>query len=172
MASFGFVPRVSWPTEDMARGLVADECEVYVHDVAHDGRLPYQTRDVIRTAFRRLFDASPWAGELMRTFRAGQLLCSPVLMDVLAEYFAVDMSLPDTERAGPYGGNAGCGTVLPFHFHGLLEIPVTMPQEVFLRQVYGLSADESLRNLARQTRVHQAGRRCGVPQRPSGVART
>ena len=81
----------------------------------------------------------------MHTFRTGQLLASPALFSVLAEQFAIDMSIPDTERDGPYGGHAGCGTVLPFRFHGLLELPVTMPQEVFLRQVYGLSADESLR---------------------------
>ena len=144
VASFGFVPRVSWPPEDTARALVAEGCEVYVHDLAHNGRLPYQPRDAIRAAFRRLFDASPWAAALMRTFRAGQLLCSPELVDVVAEFFAVDMSIPDSERDGPYGDQAGAGTVFPFKLRGLLEIPVTMPQEVFLRQVYGLSADATL----------------------------
>lgn len=144
VASFGFVPRVSWPTEDAARSLVAEQCEVYVHDLGHDGRLPYQTRDAMRDAFRELFDRSPWAADTMRTFRSGQLLCSPALMDVVAERFAIDMSIPDTERNGPYGGQAGAGSVFPFRLRGLLEIPVTMPQEVFLRQVYGLSAEDTL----------------------------
>ena len=144
VSSFGFVPKISWPAEDTARGLIDEGCDVYVHDIAHNGRLPFLSPSQIRAALTEVFDRSPWAGEVMHTFRTGQLLASPALFSVLAERFAIDMSIPDTERDGPYGGNAGCGTVLPFRFHGLLEIPVTMPQEVFLRQVYGLSADESL----------------------------
>ena len=92
-------------------------------------------------------------------------------MDVLAEYFTIDMSIPDSERDGPYGGHAGAGTVFPFMLRGLLEIPVTMPQEVFLRQVYGLSADESLRIWRDKLAYIKTSRRRGVPQHPPCVAR-
>lgn len=144
-SAWGFVPQASWPDEAIARRLVEDGCEVYWHDIGHDGRLPYQTPEAIRDAFGRVADGSPWAIPLMRAFRSGQLLMSPPLLEVVAERFAIDLSIPDSERGGPYGRTAGCGTVVPFRLHGLLEFPLSLPQDVFLRQVYGLSADEALR---------------------------
>ena len=54
-------------------------------------------------------------------------------------------SSPDTERDGPFGGAAGCGTVIPFRYGPLLELPLTLTQEVYLHQVYGFSANEALR---------------------------
>jgi hypothetical protein len=143
-SAWGFVPEISWPTEEVARSLVAEGCEVYCHDVGHDGRLPYLDEAAIRDAFARIDDASPWARELVRTFRAGQLLTSPTLMRVVGERFSVDMSIPDTERSGPYGGRAGCGTVVPFRYGNVFELPLTLPQDVFARHVYGYSADETL----------------------------
>lgn len=143
-SAFGFVPRQSWPTEELARSLVAEGCEVYWHDIGHDGRLPYIGVSRIRDAFERVADRWPWSHELCTTFRAGQLLVSRDLMQVVSERFAIDMSIPDSERSGPYGGAAGCGTVLPFYIDGLLELPLTMPQEVYLRHVYGLTAEEAL----------------------------
>lgn len=143
-SAFGFVPDQSWPPEELARSLVDDGCEVYWHDVGHDGRLPYAGTEGIRASFDRVAERSPWSLELMRAFRAGQLLVSEDLLRVVDERFAIDMSIPDTERHGPFGGAAGCGTVLPFRLGGMLEFPLTMPQEVFLRHVYGLSADAAL----------------------------
>jgi hypothetical protein len=100
--------------------------------------------DAIREAFSVIDDESPWARELIRTFRAGQLLVSPTLMAAVAERFAIDMSIPDTEKAGPYGGHAGCGTVVPFRYRGVLELPLTIPQDVYARHVYGLSVNATL----------------------------
>jgi hypothetical protein len=139
VSAWGFVPRISWPTEELARGLVDEGCEVYCHDIAHDGRLPYRDRESIRRAFDDVAARSPWASELMRAFRAGQALQSVDLVDVLAERFTIDMSIPDTELGGPYGRTAGCATVFPFMLRGVLEIPMTLAQDVFLRQVHGLS---------------------------------
>lgn len=142
--AFGFVPKLSWPTEDLAQSLVGEGCEVYWHDIGHDGRLPYLGLDAIRAAFDRVLDQSPWAVPLMRAFRSGQLLMSRDLLEVVAERFAIDLSIPDTERDGPYGAAAGCATVFPFRIRGLLELPLTLPQDVYLRRVYDLSPDEVL----------------------------
>ncbi len=143
-SSFGFVPDASWPSERVVRDLVDDGCEVYWHDIRHDGRLPFAGPDKIREAFDRVARSSPWAPELMRAFRSGQLLMSPDLLTVIAERFDIDLSIPDTERGGPYGGTAGCGTVRPFLIGDLLEIPLTLPQDVFLRHVHGLTAEQAL----------------------------
>jgi hypothetical protein len=134
-SSVGFVPYLSWPLEKLVKKLQGEGREVYWHDIRHDGRLPYMPINRIRQVFDEILAASPWANDV-RTFRAGQLLVSANLMTVVAERFAIDMSLPDTERHGPYGASAGCGTVYPFRLGGLLEVPVTMPQDVFLRHVY------------------------------------
>lgn len=142
--AWGFVPDLSWPTESVARQLVDDGCEIYWHDIGHNGRLPYLPVAEIRAAFDRVDASSPWAVELMRAFRSGQLLASPDLMTVVAERFVIDLSIPDTERDGPHGSTAGCGTVFPFRIRGLLELPLTLPQDVFLRQVYGLSPEAAL----------------------------
>ncbi len=144
VSAWGFVPEVSWPTEELARGLVAEGCEVYWHDIAHDGRLPYMHRDSIRRAFDEVAKRSPWAIELMQAFRAGQALQSVDLMDVLSERFSIDMSIPDSELGGPYGRTAGCGTVFPFMLRGLLELPLSLAQDVYLRQVQGLSPADVL----------------------------
>jgi hypothetical protein len=144
VSSWGFVPKLSWPSESVAQRLVDAGCEIYWHDIGHNGRLPYLPIDEMRAAFDRVAALTPWAVELMRAFRSGQLLTSPDLMTVIAERFSIDMSIPDTERGGPYGPAAGCGTVFPFRFRGLLELPLTLPQDVFLREVYGLSAEDTL----------------------------
>lgn len=144
VSSFGFVPGLSWPTEETARSLVDEGCEVYWHDIGHDGRLAYRDRESIVREFDRVVGQYPWALEFMRAFRAGQLVTSRALMDVVASRFQVDMSIPDTERHGPHGRSAGCGTVLPFRYGPLLVLPVTMPQEFYLLHVYGLSLDEAL----------------------------
>jgi hypothetical protein len=143
-SSWGFVPRVSWPTESMARALVGEGCEVYWHDIGHDGKLPYLTPDRMRRAFDDVVTRSPWANELISTFRAGQAVASVDLIDVVSERFAIDMSIPDSELGGPYGGTAGCGTVFPFLLRGVLEIPWTLAQDVYLHQVQGLSPDAVL----------------------------
>jgi hypothetical protein len=144
VSAWGFVPRVSWPSETVARELVREGCEVYWHDISHNGRLPFLSPTAIRSAFDEVASKSPWALELMRAFRSGQLLASPDLIDAVAERFEIDMSIPDVERGGPYGDAAGCRTVHPFLLRGILEIPLTLPQDVFLRHVYGMSAEATL----------------------------
>jgi len=143
-SSFGFVPRLSWPARAAVEALVDEGCEVYLHDIGHDGRLPYAGPAAIAAAFDAVFREHAWARPLMCGFRAGQLLTSPALRRVVADWFDYDLSIPDTERGGPYGDAAGCGTVFPFLDGSLVEIPLTLPQDVYLRHVYGLTAGQAL----------------------------
>jgi hypothetical protein len=134
-SSIGFVPAESWPDERVVVDLEAEGRESYWHDIKHDGRLPYMAPDAMRRAFTDVLQRSPWSAQRMRTFRSGQLLMSRTLLEVVAERFDVDLSLPDMERGGPYGGIAGCRTVQPFRIGSLLEVPLTLPQDVVLHQV-------------------------------------
>jgi hypothetical protein len=144
VSSFGFIPKVSWPAKEVLDRLAADGCEVYCHDIGHDGKLPYISLGAVRTAFERFF-APDGRRDLVRGFRSGQLLMSPELLQVLGEFFDYDMSLPDTERGGPYGSTAGCATVYPFTIDGLLELPLTMPQDFYLANVERYDAEAMLR---------------------------
>jgi hypothetical protein len=66
------------------------------------------------------------------------------LLGVVGELFENDLSLPDTERGGPYGSIAGCASVHPFLIDGLLEIPLTMPQDFYLANVEHCDSAEML----------------------------
>jgi len=134
-SSFGFIPGISWPDRRTFDGLLDDGCEIYCHDIRHDGKLPYMGAVAIRGCFERFFEANAYARPPVRGFRSGQLLMSYDLLGVLADWFDYDLSLPDTERGGPYGLVAGCASVYPFAIDGLLEIPLTMPQDFFLANV-------------------------------------
>ncbi len=143
-SAWGFVPAVSWPADALATALLEEGCEIYCHDIAHNARLPYQSREDMRRQFDGVFAASPWAQGSVRAFRSGQLLMTAQLFDVVAEYFRIDMSIPDAEAGGPYGGIRGCRTVFPFQLRGILEIPLSLPQDALLLHVNGLSADAIL----------------------------
>jgi len=76
----------------------------------------------------------------VRGFRSGQLLMTSQLLGVVGEFFDYDLSLPDSERGGPYGSGAGCASVYPFLVDDLLEIPLTLPQDFFLANVERLDS--------------------------------
>lgn len=139
-SSFGFIPWGSWPGRQVIEALADEGGESYCHDERHDGRLPYRSENDIRRVFERLFERDPWARPLVRGFRAGQLLMSPTLLSVVADVFDYDLTLPDTERGGPYGATAGCATVFPFFVDGMLEVPLTLPQDYYLLHVERMGA--------------------------------
>jgi hypothetical protein len=120
--------------------LIRDGCEVYCHDLRHDGKLAYKTDAAVRADFERFFEEHAEARPYLRGFRSGQLLMTSGLLASLADWFEYDLSLPDTEKGGPYGAWAGCATVYPFLVDGLLEIPLTMPQDFFLFNVEHLDS--------------------------------
>jgi hypothetical protein len=141
-SAFGFVPRVSWPDRVRVESLVEDGCESYVHDFTHDGRFPYAGRERIEATFAGIFRRDPWARGLFKGFRSGQLLMTSDLLAAVRNFFDYDLSIPDVERGGPYGGVAGAGTVVPFSLAGLIELPLTLPQDFFVEHVLGLGPEE------------------------------
>jgi hypothetical protein len=139
-SSVGFIPLMSWPEAAVIEDLTHDGCEVYCHDIRHDGRLAYEGSLAMRADFERFFRDHPDVRSLLRGFRSGQLLMTSGLLGSLADWFEYDLSLPDTEKGGPYGARAGCATVYPFLVDGVLEIPLTMPQDFFLFNVEHLDS--------------------------------
>ncbi len=119
--------------------LVAEGCEVFSHGYLHDGLLPYLPVDELRERLAHFFVAYPSMVGRVRGFRAGQLVRSQAMFDVVAELFEYDMTPPTVELGGPHGWRTGCATTVPFTGpSGLTHLPLTLPQDYFLAFVDGL----------------------------------
>ncbi len=140
VSSVGFIPQMSWPDRPVIDELLDDGCEVYCHDIRHNGRLPYSGVKAMRASFESFFERHAYARGAVRGFRSGQLLMTSALLGVVGEFFDYDLSLPDSERGGPYGASAGCASVYPFLVDDLLEIPLTLPQDFYLANVERLDS--------------------------------
>jgi hypothetical protein len=96
--------------------------EVGVHGLRHDGR----DLESESLAMERLPEMRSWAERWRaRGFRAPATQRQWDLMPRLG--FEYDSSYPDTDPFEPQGG--GCCSWLPFWNRGLLELPITLPQD-------------------------------------------
>ena len=132
--------------ESQLQGLVAEGCEIYSHGYLHDGTLAYLEADELRRRLGHFFDVYPSMRGHTKGFRSGQLVRSPQMYRVVAEFFEFDMTPPTVELGGPHGWRTGCATTLPFADDaGLLHLPLTMPQDYFLAFIDRLPAREIAR---------------------------
>ncbi|HMM95756.1 hypothetical protein [Phycicoccus sp.] len=123
--------------------LLDEGCEVFSHGYLHDGLLPFLPPEQLRTRLAHFFEVYPSMAGRVRGFRAGQLVRSAGMFEVVAEFFEYDMTPPTVELGGPHGWRTGCGTTIPFIGpSGLTHLPLTLPQDYFLAFVDRLSADE------------------------------
>lgn len=136
-----------YETDDiLLRKLINEGCEIFSHGYIHDGKIPYLTPTQIRWRLSHLFKKKPWLKEHVKGFRSSQLLRSETLSKEVSNLFDYDLSVPDTEKYGVYRLTRGCGTVYPFiNTFGTMEIPLTMPQDFFLKEVHLLNGDEILK---------------------------
>ena len=124
-------------------GMLNEGCEVFSHGYLHDGLLPFLPPEQLRTRLAHFFEVYPSMAGRVRGFRAGQLVRSAGMFEVVAEFFEYDMTPPTVELGGPHGWRTGCGTTIPFIGpSGLTHLPLTLPQDYFLAFVDRLSADE------------------------------
>lgn len=122
--------------ESSLNWLVDDGCEVYSHGYLHDGLLPFVTAGELRQRLGHFFGVYPSMKGHTRGFRSGQLVRSPGMFEGVAEFFDFDMTPPTVELGGPHGWRTGCATTVPFDGPaGLSHLPLTMPQDYFLRMV-------------------------------------
>jgi hypothetical protein len=126
--------------------LLDEGCEVYSHGYLHDGLLPYVPVEQLRARLGHFFDAYPSVANQVKGFRSGQLVRSPEMFEVVAEFFEYDMTPPTVELGGPHGWRTGCGTTTPFDGpKGLVHLPLTLPQDYFLRGVDRRGPDDIAR---------------------------
>src|SRR5438309_8573732 len=114
--------------------------EIGAHDTKHDGRLAFLN---INEKTRRLKECKDrlehLTGRQVRGFRAPLLQHSQQLTESASRAgFDYDSSCPSWEILSPTSLRAhGVGTIFPFESNGILEIPVSLPQDHQLIRIAG-----------------------------------
>lgn len=130
----------------MLEKLVDEGCEVFSHGYLHDGTDAFLEPAEIRRRLRHFFEVYPTMRGHVRGHRSGQLVRSERLYDAVAEVFDYDMTPPTVEVGGPHGFRTGCATTHPFtRPSGLVQIPLSLPQDYFLSFIDRLGPDDIAR---------------------------
>jgi hypothetical protein len=133
-SSWNFVPKRYSVSDDVVRGLQAEGFEVGVHGLYHDGR-DLESRATLEERLPEMRAAAERWGAV--GFRSPATHRNWELMPLLG--FDYDSSYPDTDPFEPQAG--GCCSLLPYFNDGLVELPVTLPQDHTLFVI--LRRDES-----------------------------
>lgn len=143
VSSWSFLSKKYNADDQILKDLIDERCEIISHGYLHDGKLPYLPTEKISQRLEYLFISKPWLREHVQGFRSEQILMSYQLFALLANYFKYDLSMPDTEKFGPYGITSGCCTIYPFYTaSGVLEFPLTLPQDFYMLHIYRFPANK------------------------------
>jgi hypothetical protein len=158
------IPSDRYPLSSQLLIALAENGEVGGHDTKHDGRLFFTSvkdkLDRVKGCRERLELLSRRS---VRGFRAPLLQHSRELVEALAKAgYEYDSSMPSWEPLSPTSLKPhGVGTVFPFLISGLVEIPVSMPQDHQLIRVGGLGVAEAVDQLLEVSRwIAKTGGAC------------
>ncbi len=104
-------------------------CEIGCHGYNHDAKLTFLNG-------RKLHDRLGIIKEFVdrwriRGFRSEWLLRTPSHLEKISEIFEYDSSVPNVSSCFTSRTRNGCGTCHPFEsYNGMLELPLTVPQDV------------------------------------------
>ena len=141
------IPSDRYPLSSQLLVSLAKSGEVGGHDTKHDGKLLFAKGKAkvkrVQLCKERLERLS---GKEIRGFRAPLLQHSRGLVDSLAEAgYDYDSSMPSWEPLSPTSLKPhGVGTIFPFVISGLVEIPVSMPQDHQLIRAGGLPVPDAV----------------------------
>jgi peptidoglycan/xylan/chitin deacetylase (PgdA/CDA1 family) len=142
-SAFGVLSQRYTASEKDLQSLIDEGCEVFSHGYLHDGTLAFLPADELRRRLSHFFEVYPSMRGHVRGFRAGQLVRSRAMFEVVAEVFDYDLTPPNVELGGPHGWRTGCATTIPFvDEHGLTHLPLTLPQDYFLAFIDRLGPDQ------------------------------
>jgi len=149
------LPTNRYPLSSQLVIALAENGEVGGHDTKHDGRLLFASitdkLDRVKRCRERLEFLSR---RPVRGFRAPLLQHSRELVETLGKAgYEYDSSMPSWEPLSPTSLKPhGIGAVFPFLISGLVEIPVSMPQDHQLIRVGGLRVAEAVDQLLEVSR--------------------
>ena len=158
------LPTNRYPLSSQLVIALAENGEVGGHDTKHDGRLFFASitdkLDRVKRCRERLEVLSR---RPIRGFRAPLLQHSRELVETLGKAgYEYDSSMPSWEPLSPTSLKPhGVGTVFPFLISGLVEIPVSMPQDHQLIRVGGLGVADAVDQLLEVSRwIKKTGGAC------------
>jgi peptidoglycan/xylan/chitin deacetylase (PgdA/CDA1 family) len=147
LPSAWYIPSKHYKLNPDAIKALADHGEVGAHDTKHDGKLLFTTQP---QATRRLQEAKTAietaSGTQVSGFRAPLLQHNlRILQAVKTTGYRYDSSVPAWEPKHPATMKPhGLGTTFPFHVDGLVEVPVTLPQDHQMLTVSGMTRKEAV----------------------------
>ena len=144
------VPSERYPLSSQLLISLAAAGEVGGHDTKHDGRLIFESlENKVERVARCKSRLESLSKKEVRGFRSPLLQHGRELLDALGKAgYQYDSSVPSWEPLSPTSLKPhGVGTVFPFFVSGMLEIPVSLPQDHQLTRVTGLTVSESVQEL-------------------------
>jgi peptidoglycan/xylan/chitin deacetylase (PgdA/CDA1 family) len=105
----------------MLKKLLAERCEIALHGYNHDNKFPFLSKEEMKWKLDSLQDSIERYS--IKGFRSPSLYRTPLMFDILGEFFGWDSSVPDTELG------KGCCSIFPFLKGKLLEIPLTLSMD-------------------------------------------
>ena len=156
-SSWNFVPRRYRVDDRLVRELLDEGFEVGIHGLDHDGR-DLKSLEILSSRLPLMHDfAERWNAVGFRS-PATQRVWE--WMPLLG--FDYDSSYPDTDPYEPQPG--GCCSWLPYFNDGLVELPITLPQDYTL---FTILRHRERAALAREDGVPARARRDGAPDHAS-----
>jgi hypothetical protein len=146
------IPSERYPLSSQLLISMASAGEIGGHDTKHDGRLIFESfENKVERVGRCKSRLESLCKREVRGFRSPLLQHGRELLDALGETgYMYDSSAPSWEPLSPTSLRPhGVGTVFPFFVSGVLEIPVSLPQDHQLIRVSGLTASEAVDELFR-----------------------
>jgi hypothetical protein len=131
---------------------LASAGEVGGHDTKHDGGLIFESFDnKVKRVGKCKTRLESLSKKEVRGFRSPLLQHGRELLSALGKAgYQYDSSVPSWEPLSPTSLRPhGVGTVFPFFVSGMLEIPVSLPQDHQLIRVSGLTISEAVQELFR-----------------------
>ena len=158
------IPSDRYPLPSQLLIALAETGEVAGHDTKHDGRLLFASfKDKVDRVRRCRERLELLSRKKVRGFRAPLLQHGRELVEALGKAgYEYDSSMPSWEPLSPTSLKPhGVGTVFPFMISGLVEMPVSMPQDHQLIRVGGLSVEEAVDQLLEVSRwIKKIGGAC------------
>jgi hypothetical protein len=146
------VPSERYPLSSQLLISLATAGEIGGHDTKHDGGLIFESFDNKVVRVGRCKDRlESLSKKEVRGFRSPLLQHGRELVEALGKAgYEYDSSAPSWEPLSPTSLKPhGVGTVFPFFVSGLLEIPVSLPQDHQLIRVSGLTTSDAVQELFR-----------------------
>lgn len=129
-SSWNIVPNKYKIDFEKIKKLKQQGCEIGIHGFNHTGKLPYLIQNKINKQLKTGISKLKEYG--IKGFRSPLLLRNSQFLDILSNHFNYDSSIPDTDIEHPMNYRNGCCTIFPYFINSMVELPLTLPQDVRL----------------------------------------